>query len=70
MNDRGRPLGDDRRQDRQVDVLVAAAGDEHDRRLEGAERGDDRIGLRALGVVDEADAVDDRDGLEAMLDAR
>ena len=28
---RDRPLGDDRRQGRQVDVLVAAAGDEHDR---------------------------------------
>ena len=43
---------------RQVDALVAAAGDEHDRRLEGAQRGDHRVGLGPLRVVDEADAVD------------
>ena len=66
---RGRPLGDDRRQGRQVDALVAAAGDQHDRRVERAQRGDDRVGLGALRVVDEADAVDDGDRLEAVLDA-
>ena len=70
MSDRGDgALGDDRRQLVEVDALVAAAGDEHDRRLEGPERGDDRVGLGALRVVDEADAVDDRDRLEAVLDA-
>ena len=54
----GGPLGDDRREGRQVDALVASAGDQHDRRLEGAQRGDHRVGLGALRVVDEPDAVD------------
>ena len=62
-------LGDHPGQRRQVDALVAAAGDQHDRRLERRERGDDRVRLRALRVVDEADAVDDGDRLEAVLDA-
>ena len=52
-------LGDDRGEGRQVDALVASAGDQHDRRLEGAQRGGDRVGLRPLRVVDEPDAVDD-----------
>ena len=44
---------------RQVDALVAAAGDQDDRRVERAERGDDRVRLGPLRVVDEPDAVDD-----------
>ncbi len=65
----GGPLGHDRTEGRQVDALVAAAGDEHDRRREGAQGGDHRIGLGPLRVVDEADAVDDRHGLEPVLDS-
>ena len=38
--------------------------------VERAERRDDGVGLRALRVVDEADAVDGRDRLEPVLDAR
>ena len=65
----GRSLGDDGRQLVQVDALVAAAGDQDDRAIEGAQGGDDGIRLGALRVVDEPDAVDERDGLEPMLDA-
>ena len=54
---------------RQVDALVTAAGDEHDRCRERSQRRDDRVGLGALRVVDEADAVDERHRLEAVLDA-
>ena len=54
----------------QVDALVAAAGDQHDRRREGPQRRDDRVRLGALGVVDEPDAVDEADRLEPVLDAR
>ena len=61
--DRGdRALGHDRGEARQVDALVPAAGDEHDRRLEGAQRGDHRVGLGPLRVVDEAHAVDQATG--------
>ena len=62
-------LGDDRRQPGQVDVLVAAAGDQHDRRVERAERGDHRVRLGPLRVVDEAHAIDQVDRLEPVLDA-
>ena len=63
------PLGDDRGERRQVDALVASAGDQDDRRLEGAQRGGDRVGLRALRIVDEPDAVDHARRFEAMFDA-
>ena len=53
----------------EVEALAPSAGDQHDRRIEGAQRGGDRVGLRPLRVVDEPDAVDDRHPLEAMLDA-
>jgi hypothetical protein len=62
-------LGDDRRQLGQVDALVATAGDQHDRWLEGSQRGDHGVRLRALRVIDELDTVDDRNPLEAVLDA-
>ena len=65
---RGGPLGDDGGELVEVDALVAAAGDEHDRRLEGPERGDDRVRLGALGVVHEPDAIDRR--RPARADAR
>ena len=65
----GGALGDDRGERGQVDALVAAAGDQHDRRLEGAQRGDHGVGLGPLRIVDEADAIDERDRLEAVLDA-
>ena len=64
-----RGLADDPGELAEVDALVPAAGDEHDRRRERAQRRDDRVGLRALGVVDEPDAVDERDRLEPVLDA-
>ena len=68
--DRGdRALGRDRGEARQVDALVPAAGDEHDRRLEGAQRGDHRVGLGPLRIVDEAHAVDQRDRFEPVLHA-
>ena len=63
------PLRDDRCKGRQVDPLVAAAGDQHDRCRERLERGRHGVRLRPLRVVDEAHAVDDGDGLEAVLDA-
>ena len=63
-------LRDDPAQRLEVDALVAAAGDEHDRRLERADRGDHRIRLGALRIVDEADTVDQGDRLQAMLDPR
>ena len=53
----------------EIDALVAPAGDQHDRRIEGAERGDDRVRLGALRVVHEAHAIDDRDRFEPVLDA-
>ena len=65
----GRPFRGDGRQIAQVDALVPAAGDQDDRRLERPERGDHRVRLRPLRVVDEADAVDDGHGLEPVFDA-
>ena len=67
----GRPgaLGDDRGERGEVDALGPATGDEHDRRVERPQRRDDRVGLRPLRIVDEAHAVDRRDGLEPVLDA-
>ena len=65
----GGALGDDGGEVAEVDALVAPAGDQDDRRVERAQRRDDRVGLRALRVVDEADAVDLGDALEAVLDA-
>ena len=68
--DRGdRALGRDRGEARQVDALVPAAGDEHDRRLERAQRGDHRVGLGPLRIVDEAHAVDHGDRFEPVLHA-
>ena len=63
------PLRDDRRKGRQVDPLVAAAGDQHDRCRERVQCGRDRVRLRPLRVVHEAHAVDHRNRLEAVLDA-
>ena len=64
---RDRSVGDHVGECREVHALVPAAGDQHQRRLEGAQRRDHRVRLRALRVVDEANAIDDGDGLEAML---
>ena len=67
---RDRALGDDRRQARTRSTplsrppAISTTGG-----VEGAQRGDDGVGLGALRVVDEADAIDDRDRLEAVLDA-
>ena len=69
-HDRRRPSGHFPCQVGHVQVLAPAAGDEHDRRLERAQRGDDRVGLGALRVIDEGHAVERRDRLEAMLDAQ
>ena len=65
----GGPLGHDRTERRHVDPLVAATGDEDDRAGEGAQGRDHRIRLGPLRVVDEADPVDDRHGLEPVLHA-
>ena len=51
-------------------ALRATASDEHERLREGVQRSDDRIRLRALRVVDIANAVHRGDQLEAMFDAR
>ena len=63
---RARDLG---RQLVHVEVLATAAGDQHDRRLEAAQRGNDGVGLRALRVVDEPDAINGGDVFESVLDA-
>ena len=55
---RGHALGDDAAERVEIDPLVPAAGDQHERRVEGAQRSDHRVGLRSLRIVDEADAVD------------
>src|SRR6476660_2469360 len=67
---RVRRLADDAGELAEVDALVPPARDEHDRRGERAQRGDDRVRLRPLRVVDEPDVADERDRLEPVLDAR
>ena len=54
----GNTLGDDAAERVEIDPLVPAASDQHERRVERPERGDHGVGLRSLRVVDEADAVD------------
>jgi len=58
------------RERREVLALVAAAGDQHDRRLEALQRDLERAGVRRLGVVHEPHAADLAGALQPVLEPR